>query len=227
MNLYENLGIIEERIKTMYFYRLGYWSYEDSSDTTLIHEHQFTDEEFHSMIKEAFINCTIQKIENLDSIMMGRITSRAEAGMTVGFDTYSSVSNDVVEYLKENYGFDSPEYSCEHFVDGWTSFLQAINFGDDLSTPHSYPEQYSMHLGLRSKFLEKFGWVPEKQWKEIFIFENIDNPEHVLEVEYRYKDEILKPYVINGGYYAEHIDRRTIVIPGVKNSSKFKLIKAR
>ena len=140
----------------MYFYRLGYYSYEDSSDTTLCHENLYSEEEFNDIIATAFAEISVKEAASAFKALPDYVKD-AKSGHYIPHETYSDCSGQIVKRLVEKHGFYEPSYTCEHFVDGWKSLL---NVKEDSESKLSKNE-LGLHKKLKEKWLDKFKWLPK------------------------------------------------------------------
>ncbi len=142
----------------MYFYRLGYYSHEDSSDTTLLHENLYSKDELNELIAIAFAEVAVK--ENARTFKaLPEYLKDAKSGGYIPYQNYSSVSHHVVKYMIEHQGFTRPYYTCEHFIDGWKDLLYCPYEDSD---ERFNKEELTLSKKIKEKWLQKFKWFPKK-----------------------------------------------------------------
>ena len=98
----------------MYWYKIGYGTYEESNYVELKHEKLFTKEDITKMIAEAIVD--IEK-------------SKPEKDRNWHQSSYQHFHKDVVQWLIENKGFVSVEYEVGWSVFGWASVFDINDWG--------------------------------------------------------------------------------------------------
>jgi len=105
----------------MYFYNIGYNSYEECPDVTLCHEKQYTRDEIEEIIIKAIRELIpLRKFDysyqsNFGDILMG----------------HDPKQKNVIELLCEKYGFMSIKYTAQFSAFGWASIFDKEDWRTD------------------------------------------------------------------------------------------------
>ena len=98
----------------MYFYKLGYWTYDGEAAVGLFHERRFTQEAFEALVLEA----AAELVER-------------EPGRR-GHFPFAWIYDDIAKLLIERHGFQAIEYAAEYEPFGSSSILEADEAWPDL-----------------------------------------------------------------------------------------------
>lgn len=126
------LGEDEEPENGVFFYEVGYYSYEDSGFYQIYHTHRYSPEDFEKLVIEVALQVIEAKMpeenEHLsryldydpakdDSGYHRRIAEEAAQGWNF---TFSEIYSGIVKVLCANYGFKQIKFSARYSIDGWS-----------------------------------------------------------------------------------------------------------
>ena len=86
----------------MYFYEVGYWSYEESPSYTLINEKEFSKEEFDDLVS----NCAFEVLMSINESM---------------YDSFQDITSKIIDILEDKHGFKQPIIKSSFNPFGWAS----------------------------------------------------------------------------------------------------------
>lgn len=107
-------------MKKIYFYEVGYWSYEESPVNILTNEKYFTQEQFNELVSDCALKVYDSKNnEQLNSIREHNDKADDELDkLEVTFDT---IRFGIIEMLILEFGFKELEISASFVPFGWAS----------------------------------------------------------------------------------------------------------
>jgi hypothetical protein len=155
----------------MYFYEIGYGSYEDSCYTPLVHTNKFSKEELENMFVDAVVEYLINREKGeqetkegeIPNYQMKRFMERAkkELGENITYEEaklkakntsisphytkYSYIHDDIVKIMVKNFGFEMLKYDAQCFVSGWADIV-------DKSEDSSFREDHPVLNKIAEKF---------------------------------------------------------------------------
>ncbi|MCL2115761.1 MAG: hypothetical protein FWH29_06035 [Methanobrevibacter sp.] len=94
----------------MYYYNIGYYTFEESEHTQLIHEKKFVSNELKEIVEEAYI-AIIQDKEMWEKNELLRVTIQ-------------NLNQYVIEYLVNNKGFRKIKFQAEWNGFGWANLFE-------------------------------------------------------------------------------------------------------
>jgi len=120
----------------MYYYEIGYNSYEDSHYETLTHENEFTKDELEDMIAEGFKSL---------------FPSACAQDLTYlyNFYTYDSVS--IYDWLISNKGFKKLVYTAVSGIFGWGNLKDKNNWDREVGENSLYKKIISQIDSIESE----------------------------------------------------------------------------
>ena len=94
----------------MYYYNIGYYTFEESEYTQLIHKKKYSNNELKEIVEEAYISIMKDK-------KIGEKRERYETRIQI-------VNPELIEYLINNKGFNKIEFHAEWCVFGWAHLFE-------------------------------------------------------------------------------------------------------
>lgn len=102
----------------MFLYKFGYGSYEESRFSEILHEKEFSNTEFETIVEDAIIRV-------LNKIALGEIDPRIYSE-----PSYEDIHDDVLQELL-NIGFKKVEYKSQWSCFGWPSLIDEYDWKGD------------------------------------------------------------------------------------------------
>lgn len=117
----------------MYFYTVGYGSYEDSGNISLVHRKEYTEEEFENMVKECAKIVTEQYLYKEKE---KRIKDKERLQFTLEFNDplkvdFSDIYEKVADLLCIKYTFKKLKYTQRYSVFGWANLVGENNWEEE------------------------------------------------------------------------------------------------
>ena len=114
----------------LYYYRIGYHSWEEHGYIELLHKQEYNKKEFENMFVEAVLDLLLNKREKCNLILAeeGEIPnfmieqSNSKKYKSIDYKYYSdfmSIYDKVAEIMIEKYGFEEIEYKQEISLEGF------------------------------------------------------------------------------------------------------------
>ena len=85
----------------MYYYKIGYWSFEETSSYTLMNENEFTEEQFDELV----VDCIASVFKENKSCK-----------------NFEKIINKVIKMLEDEFGFKQPIVKASFIPFGWANF---------------------------------------------------------------------------------------------------------
>lgn len=156
----------------MYIYKVGYYSYEDSSYHELWHEREFTREQFEDMFIESvlqllttdrakcsmlydceeggiteddkeFYEKQIKEHYNKTGVTPEEIFNYCKENCNLKYTNFSNIHYETVDLMVEKFGFKKVKYTAELAVDGWGGIVDMErHFGEDEEILDKISEKY-------------------------------------------------------------------------------------
>lgn len=142
----------------LYFYKVGYYSYEDSGDVSMSHSRKIPKREYRNMIVEATLELLLNRRDmvswldtdegdyhdyekkryekndrrKIDGKEYATLEEYLEDRGYKQYSRFSDIYRAVANLMVELYGFEMVEYEQEEFVDGWGAICDKDrSFGED------------------------------------------------------------------------------------------------
>ena len=135
----------------MFFYEVGYGSYEDSGYIQLFHKKEFSEEEFEALILEVAPEAAERSLERQESL-----EDETQKGDYYRGHRFEDMYPHIAALLIEKHGFREISYCARYSVFGWPNLLDKSDWGSDrdetltrltdrLNAAGFTPEKYPTH----------------------------------------------------------------------------------
>lgn len=157
----------------MYAYSFGYSSYEDSPEYILLHEEEFTTEEFFELIAEG-AESVVQEwlklpVEFTEGVPRKMVTTHYWLTPLAAVDTlgrFSTITAALACWLIENKGFRAVEPRATARFDGWARLLPDL---DGFAFVHDHPANAAVSdriSSLSAQIVERNNQIRERLLEE-------------------------------------------------------------
>ncbi len=114
----------------MYFYSVGYCSYEDSDYIALVHQEKYSDDEFFDVIYSTlpFVVEKLKKDLLIEEYEYDWFYDKLDKMLNISFRCLYKI---IAEVLVEKFGFEKVEYQSELILFGWPNIMQEKDWDYD------------------------------------------------------------------------------------------------
>lgn len=131
----------------MYFYEVGYSSYEEAPTYTLISEKEYTQVEFDELVADCIVESYfIKTAEDKKRMIEENIVLEDDMKDYDYYDKVDNLLSHAIEILVAQHGFIQPEFKCIFQPFGWASIKNPDDWKNDTDAQLTLiRERFKMH----------------------------------------------------------------------------------